>query len=323
MKLILVLALLAVAAVAQNTCRRPIGGNVFKGKYPLSGERSPVLHPETRPWGWRDYPWSWDVEFDFTTDGFVRETATNGSHTVGFTSTWDINNLYCEINYESVQSVVLSQEQPYSRPVPTTDLACTTQPGRYRIHWNDWCTKITFELFDDHCFARRVKFNGLVITRQGYTCHDINFPRHTRREQCWSATYPKNAGNSDLRGLPVQFVIRPGTSERDVLEQSARGTRRSNWRFTNNHLHVYDVSSRPKWMHCTDYGNDGIYLITWYDNCRRFILNYVTDSCNARRELYQDLDVVFLPTAIPSSTNSGALIVPSILAIASALFFFM
>jgi len=295
MRVLLVLALFLAAGLAQNTCQRPLAGQQFTGKYPNVAQLSPVL---------RNPLAGETVTITFTG---ASEAVTESSSLISFSANWDINNLILNVRYSDADSETLD----------TAEYGCESGVnGVYQVKWSDFCTKLVIDVVQDNCYARRVKYNGLVLTRVVPTCDLLD-----SRENLWNGVYDDfNPEGNEFSSLAVQFVVRPGHSERDVLEQSARGTRKSNWKLDGKgHLLVYDVSSRPKWASCGDRADAGIYLINWSDNCSKFELALVSDSCRGRRELYHTMSVSKGGVDIPRSYSSAATTLPSFLALALSL----
>jgi len=299
MRLLVVVALLLPVAFALNTCLRPESGNFFTGVYPLNGQLSPIL---------RNIFANVTVAVAFDTTTSITEAA--GSMAI-FSVTWDMSNLVLDVKDNGVLNYTLTDLTPY-----TCDVS-----GKYQINWNSGCTQFTLDVVQDECYARRVRYNGLTLKRVVKPCTMLN-----RRVALYNSAYATyNPGNL-LSGLPVQFIVRPGHSERDILEQSVIGTRRSNWKLDKEgHLLVYDVSSRPKLLTCGDVADAGIYLVNWADDCNSFKLTLVSDSCRGRREIYHEMTVKSGGTDIPRSYNSAGVVVPSVItlflsALALALF---
>jgi len=271
---------------------------------PAKGRGSPVLDNLVA---------GWPVSITFGER--VVETETNSTHTLTFSSSWTITNLILEVTYAEGTTSVSDTER--NVPLRIGDFNCDPAiVGKYQVKWDDLCTTLYLDLVQDFCVPRRFKYSGLVLKRVGNS-ECPNRLMNTQREQIYNAKYFNFNPANELSGLDVCFVVRPGTSARDVLEQSFRGTRRSNWRFDDHHLFVYDVSSRPKFLSCDDYPNAGIYMVTWY-NCERFVLTLVSDSCRGRREVYGDMDVNFGKVEISPSYNASPVVLPSFLLVALA-----
>jgi len=313
MKVLVVLTLLLAVAFGQNTCFRPLIETEFTGKLPFVGRNSPVLDNLVA---------GWPASFKFGTDNAVVELQTNGTHTITFQAQWVINNLVLNVNYATGTSSV--SDVNVHVPLTFGDFDCDPSiVGQYQVRWDVLCTRVTLELVQDFCVPRRFKYSGLVLNRVGNTECPTRI-LGTNRERLYNSQYVNFNPANELSGLDVSFIVRPGTSARDVLEQSFRGTRRANWRFTEHHLFVYDVSSRPKFLQCDEYNNMGMYLVNWY-TCDRFVLTLVSDTCRGRRDVYADMDIKLGSIDISPAYNTAASSTPCfalLLLICSALLAF-
>lgn len=312
MKVLILLALLFAVALGQNTCFRPLEATEFTGKLPLAGKLSPVHENLVAGWA---------VSVTFGANNAVVELQTNGTHSLGYQAEWKINNLVLNVNYATATSTV--SDANVHVPLSKAEFDCDPATvGQYQVRWDVLCTRLSLELVQDFCIPRRFKYSGLVLNRVG----NVECPARVMERKLgqpvklYNAQYVNFNPANELSGLDVNFVVRPGTSGRDVLEQSFRGTRRSNWRFTDHHLFVYDVSSRPKFLQCHEYNNIGMYLVNWY-TCDRFILTLVSDTCRGRRDVYADMAISANGIDISPSFNAAASAVPSfaILVLTSAL----